>query len=404
VEVGWSNVGDQNNAPTTFGLGAVNTKYAIGTYEVTNAQYTAFLNAVADKDTKGLYNVNMAGAVKKSVNPLGIGGITRTGKSGSYAYAVKAGWADLPVNFVSYNDTLRFINWLANGQPNGPIGAGTTETGTYNLVSSSKKVNPAAAPPTVWLPTENQWFKAAFYKGGGTNAGYWTFATGANNAPGAVPPAGGVNSANYNNSGHLTGVGAYGSSKSAYGAYDMNGNAWEWTDTAYGSSSSKKAFRGGGFDSPVTYLDKVHQDGGSKTYEAANLGFRVAGAFVEELSPDGVLTLRKFNDTNANGSKDPGEGWLQNWGFHLTGGAYDQTVYTDANGLVTLTLTKGNYNISEVPLAGAWQTTLAMVPSVVLGVSSDLLSGSRPAVITPEPVSMTMLALGSLALIRRKRR
>jgi hypothetical protein len=56
-------VGDAGNAadPATDGsYGAVSYDYYIGTYEVTNAQYTAFLNAVAQQnDTYNLYNVRM---------------------------------------------------------------------------------------------------------------------------------------------------------------------------------------------------------------------------------------------------------------------------------------------------------------------------------------------------------
>ena len=56
-------VGDPGNAadPTT-GYGSVGYEYNIGTTEVTNAQYAAFLNAVARTDTYSLYNTNMAGS------------------------------------------------------------------------------------------------------------------------------------------------------------------------------------------------------------------------------------------------------------------------------------------------------------------------------------------------------
>ena len=60
----WSLVGNAGNAadPTT-GIGAVDYEYRIGTYEVTNAQYAAFLNSVdpTGSNTLGLYNSFMAG-------------------------------------------------------------------------------------------------------------------------------------------------------------------------------------------------------------------------------------------------------------------------------------------------------------------------------------------------------
>ena len=109
----WTLVGDPGNAcdPQSQGcFGSVGTHYNIGTYEVTNAQYAEFLNAMAATDPLGLYNTNMGS---------GFGGITQSGSSGSYTYSAIAGREDMPVNYVSFYDALRFANWLNNGQPNG---------------------------------------------------------------------------------------------------------------------------------------------------------------------------------------------------------------------------------------------------------------------------------------------
>ena len=104
-------------------------EYRIGKYEVINAEYAEFLNAVAGTDTNALYNTNMGADTD--------GGITQTGSSGSYVYAVKADagaytYANKPVNNVSWYDTLRFANWLHNGQLNGD-----TETGAYTLLGGT---------------------------------------------------------------------------------------------------------------------------------------------------------------------------------------------------------------------------------------------------------------------------
>ena len=83
------------------------TEYRISTTEVTNAQYAEFLNAKAATDPNALYNTSMGS---------GFGGITRSGSSGSYSYSAIAGRENMPVNFVSFYDSLRFANWLGNGQ------------------------------------------------------------------------------------------------------------------------------------------------------------------------------------------------------------------------------------------------------------------------------------------------
>ncbi len=37
------------------------------------------------------------------------------------------------MNWDNWGDAARFANWLENGQPTGPEGTGTTETGSYTL-------------------------------------------------------------------------------------------------------------------------------------------------------------------------------------------------------------------------------------------------------------------------------
>jgi len=73
----WVTVGDPGNAcdPQSQGcFGAVAESYRISRFEVTNAQYAEFLNAVATTDANGLYHVNMG-----SVGVADFGGITQIG-------------------------------------------------------------------------------------------------------------------------------------------------------------------------------------------------------------------------------------------------------------------------------------------------------------------------------------
>ena len=48
-------VGNPNNPSDSTGYGSVSYEYYIGKYEVTNSQYSVFLNDVAATDTHGLY-------------------------------------------------------------------------------------------------------------------------------------------------------------------------------------------------------------------------------------------------------------------------------------------------------------------------------------------------------------
>ena len=172
VTIDWVTVGNPGNIADTTGApnpcGAVDYDYQIGKYEVTAGQYTEFLNAVAATDTYGLYNTSMDGSYGCKIQQSGI--------SGSYTYSVASDWENRPVNYVSWYDSVRFANWLHNGQ-----GAGDTEDGAYDM--SGSMVRKAGAQ--VWLPSEDEWYKAAYHKNAGGVAGnYFLYPTSSDTAPG----------------------------------------------------------------------------------------------------------------------------------------------------------------------------------------------------------------------------
>lgn len=265
ITIQTTTVGDIGNAADTTTYGAVSYVYQIGTTEVTNTQYTVFLNAVASTDSYLLYNANM----NSNVN----GGITQSGSNGTYTYSVKTGMGNKPVNYVSFWDAARFVNWLSNGQG----GADTINSGSYTL---STEVNPANTAirnaGATWVVTsEDEWYKAAYYKGGSTSAAYWTYPTLSNSAPGTTVGAT-ANQANYNNSqlGPID-VGSYSGSASAYGTFDQGGNLWEWNDTII--NTSNRGQRGGAWgDSNNIYLQAADRESDLPSNEVAHLGFRVA--------------------------------------------------------------------------------------------------------------------------------
>ena len=65
-----------------------------------------------------------AGDRASGVSNQYLGGITRSGISGSYSYRATPGREKIPVNYVTFYNALRFANWLHNGQCDGG-----TETG-----------------------------------------------------------------------------------------------------------------------------------------------------------------------------------------------------------------------------------------------------------------------------------
>lgn len=273
VTIDWVTVGNAGNAADTTGYGAVSYEYQIGKYEVTNSQYGAFLNAKAPTDSYGLYNTSMSSY-----------GITRSGSSGSFTYSVTGALAHRPVVFVSWFDAARFANWLANGQ-----GSGDTETGSYTLNGATSGIITANAGAQVYIPTEDEWYKAAYYNG--ANSTYSLYPNGQNSITTA--------DANYGNSvGSSTDVGTYSGDPSFYGTFDQGGNVWEWNDAVIGSS---RWLRGGswGYYGYGSFLaSSLHIDYGPSS-EDISVGIRLASvpepsAMVLTMLASGVmLMLRK---------------------------------------------------------------------------------------------------------------
>ena len=291
-------VGNPGNAADTTGYGAVSYDYNIGKYEVTGGQYCEFLNAVAKTDPYGLYNASM------DTHAYGCQ-ITRHGTSGSYTYdfsgrssGTEADWANRPVNFVSWGDSVRFANWLTNGQGNG-----STETGAYSLNGAMTNeelmavVVPSAAQRATWsngekpyflLTSEDEWYKAAYHdKTAGLAATYYDYPTSSDSVPGrdmteATNPG---NNANYYSGDYLIGspyyrtpVGEFEESQSPYCTFDQGGNVFEWNEADI--SGSSRGLRGGAFEySGYTNgydLTSAVRSYNAPTTESYNIGFRIA--------------------------------------------------------------------------------------------------------------------------------
>lgn len=297
-------VGDVRNAadPST-GYGRVTEAYRIGKYEVTIGEYTAFLNAVANDDPAGLYHPAMTSDSTSA-------GIVRSGTAGSYTYAATGpagitpagatSTANRPITYVDWFDAARFANWMANGQPTGPQGTTTTENGAYDLATAASgtlpqrnSVNPnTGAAPSFFLPTENQWYKAAYYDPSLRHGrgGYYRYATRSNATPGNVI-GDAANQATYIFStgamtvtqqptieptqNYLTNVGAMRASPSSYGTFDQNGNVWELTESA-GMTGGAAILRGGAWTSFTSYLSSSYRLGVSASGVGSNAGFRLA--------------------------------------------------------------------------------------------------------------------------------
>ena len=285
-------VGNPGNLDDTHGdgYGSVAYPYRIGKYEVTAGQYTEFLNAVAADDTYGLYNGNMWSS------DFGCK-IVQSGSPGDYSYTVAADRENRPVNYVSWGDAARFANWLHNGQLTGAQDDDTTEDGAYLLngaTSRSALMAVTRRSDAAWfLPTENEWYKAAYYDG--ARSVYYDYPMGTDDEPDNGNPGGDTgNTATYfdgdytvSSLDYTTPVGQFGLSNSPYGTFDQGGNLWEWNESVI-IAGSTRGLRGG---CRYDYSDKLsasYRSGGNgPTSELSSIGFRVAS--VPE--PDSITLL-----------------------------------------------------------------------------------------------------------------
>lgn len=145
---------------TQTNLGVVSYPYNIGTYEITNNQYIKFLNSAAT----GSYPNNLY-CLEMTTNNAG--GIARSGNGiagNPYVYYAKDGMGNMPVTFVTYLSAIRFINWITNGAPSGiNFNSSATEFGSYSIVGNELSIT-KNRDQDYWLPSLNEWHKAAYYK------------------------------------------------------------------------------------------------------------------------------------------------------------------------------------------------------------------------------------------------
>ena len=175
VDIG--NPGNADDAGAGGGIysspyGGVSYGYRMGTYEISE-------NAITKATASGLANV------------------------------VAGGWgASQPATHMTWYEAAAFVNWL------------NTSTGhhaAYSLSQIPPDINDSTWSMTLWsnaeawqldgqnlyrhkdayycLPSEDEWYKAAYHENDGATANYWDYATGSNSAPTAVESGTGAGTA-----------------------------------------------------------------------------------------------------------------------------------------------------------------------------------------------------------------
>ena len=138
-------------------------------------------------------------------------------------------------------------------------------------------------PDATWvIPTEDEWYKAAYHKNDGPSANYWTYATASDAIPDndLLDPDPG-NTVNYHGLGYTLGapywrteVGEFENSASAYGTFDQSGNVWEWNETI--TFHPNRGLLGGGSRSGVEWIRADGRSDSDPAYSDGPIGLRLA--------------------------------------------------------------------------------------------------------------------------------
>ena len=149
------------------------------------------------------------------------------------------------------------------------------------------------------MTSEDEWYKAAYYKGGGTNAGYWDYPTEQRHGPGpghgrrlrqqrqllhGTMPTPSIPAST------TTVVGEFQNSDSPYGTFDQGGNVWEWNEAIVYQDAdyAYRGLRGGSFASDDYDLQASYRNyNGYPTSEGNIIGFRVS----EVPEPSSIIAL-----------------------------------------------------------------------------------------------------------------
>lgn len=276
------NAGNSDDAGAGGGVdsspyGGVSYEYRMGVYEVP-------LDAITKATALGLANVSAGGS-----SP------------------------DHPAVDIGWYDAAAFVNWLNTS---------TGHQAAYNLSFSGFWSMSLWSSAEAWqaggenlfrhkdafyfLPSEDEWYKAAYHKNDGVTANYWDYPTGSNTVPDGIDFNGDTvfdavfrQPFTQTSPNVVTNVGI----ASPYGTYGQGGNVQEWMESELvapnDSPNDTRALRGGYFSYDSLGLTPSFRPGNFAAGGEPIYGFRVASvpepsAALLVLAAGGAWWLRRL--------------------------------------------------------------------------------------------------------------
>ena len=244
------NIGNTSNAADTTSYGAVPYEYRAGVNEISQ-------NAITKATASGMANVT-AGA-----------------------------WTgNQPAANISWYDAAAFVNFLNTSTGNTAAYDLTFSNGSWSMALWSSEQAWTAGGTNLYrnkdafyfLPSENEWYKAAYYNPGGSN--YFLYPTGSDTAPTAVASGTNAGTAVYDDPFSVPAIVESAGGLSPYGTMGQGGNVFEMTESAFyganSSSSEGRALRGGNYYSSEDDLVSFTRLSDTPALGDVSIGFRVA--------------------------------------------------------------------------------------------------------------------------------
>jgi len=226
-------IGDAGNAADSTGYGAVSYEYSISVHEVTIAEMVA--SGAGDGD-ENYWN------------------------DGSRTVGTNA-----PATYITLYEAMKYCNYLTSGNVTNGYYSSSDGGVTYQASALAHDAYAAANGITYFVPTDDEWYKAAYW----TGSGYSLYADGTGTAPTDVATA---DQTGWNYEGANTGnIGAWvtgGSALEQNDTYDMMGNVWEWMEDDAG------VIRGGSYTDSEDYLRSSYRGNYNPPNEHTSVGFR----------------------------------------------------------------------------------------------------------------------------------
>ncbi|MDP1661889.1 MAG: SUMF1/EgtB/PvdO family nonheme iron enzyme [Phycisphaerales bacterium] len=282
------------------GAGTITQEFRIGRYEVTNAQWAAFFDAVA--------HVRLTGQSVPHVQNPTFANFTVAGGH----IVSQAGREMSPVGGITWRTAAMYCNWLHNDQAvtQAAFMSGAYDVSTFGYVQGNHFTDQLTHTPGArfWIPTMNEVMASQHYdpnRYGPGQGGYWEYNITQDTRPTYGAPGTMVNgSVAQANSSWLgpgdtpgapwsTPLGSYWDvAQSPWGLLDTAGGAGEWLETAIdaGGGNRVRLFHGSAAADGALQRDRIYlypSDLPSAT--GFNYGLRIAAQAVPSPSSGAVL-------------------------------------------------------------------------------------------------------------------